>query len=230
LIEKIKSLGGPEMVNWEKIYASLADPTLESIIKAKVSDIELLKFNKAEAIKTAKVNIDKYIQERGSESTKAAEGRLNDTKQHLDGLTSKFDFLKPKTIDPKADAATKKAAEDHNAWVKDVNDNIAYSLQKDDPETRAILIAGMVNLMHLGPRHEALKAAHEAATAKIKELEASIAKIKGASVNRIREGNAPASGDLPKPKTDEHRFNVPATQSLDDIAKEIMERRKAAGQ
>lgn len=231
LIAKIKEMGGPEKVVWDKIFTSLNDPTLQKIIESKISDIELMNFNKAEAIKTAKKNIQQYVAERSSEVEKNKTARFTETQNHLKELTGKLDFLKPMPDDPKADAAKKAAIADHNKWAATVNENIQYSIQNDNPETYAILVAGMANLMHANRQLDAKDAENKILTAENAELKTSLAKLKNASVNRIREGNAPASGDLPKPKTDEQRlFNTPATQALDDIAKDISEKRKAAGQ
>ncbi len=231
LIEKIKTLGGPEMVDWTKIFESLKDPTLENIIKSKVSDIELIKFNKAESIKTAKKNIEQYITDKNAQSEKSLTARRDETKSHLDSFVQKLGFLKPVPDDPKADSAKKSQIEEHNKWVAQVNENIQTALNDDTPETRALMIAGVANLMYLNRIHDGTVAENESLKKENATLKESIAKFKGASVNRIREGGAPASGDLPKPKTDEEKlFKTPATQALDDLAKDIMAKRAAAGQ
>src|SRR6185503_2413002 len=80
VIEKIKAHGGPEMIEWTKIFEGLKDQTLVRIIESSISEIEKTKCLKAEAVKTAKKNVEQYIADRQSASTKALTERSETTK------------------------------------------------------------------------------------------------------------------------------------------------------
>jgi len=230
IIEKVKALGGPEMVDWTKIFEGLKDPTLQRIIESSIAEIEKTKFLKAEAIKTTKKNVEQYIADRQSQSTKAATEREESTKTHLQGLLGKFEYMKEKSIDQKADEATKKSVEAHNKFVASVNESVAQALKDDSAEMRALTIMGTVQLMYLQPLYDGVVAKLTETEKKLAEATASLAKFKNVSVNRIRETGAPSDGKLPQPKNEEGKlFTTPATQALDDLARGIMEKRSAAG-
>jgi len=230
IIEKVKALGGPEMVDWTKIFEGMKDPTLQRIIESSIAEIEKSKFLKSEAIKTSKKNIEQYIADRAGQSEKAVTERVSATKKQITELFSKFDYLREKQIDPKADDAVKKQTEAHNAWVKKTNESIEEAVKDDSPEMKALTILGMAQLLYLQPRYDATVERLATTEKQLKEATESLAKFKNVSVNRIRENGAPADGKLPQSKTDEAKlFSTPASQALDDLARGIMEKRAAAG-
>jgi hypothetical protein len=230
IIEKVKSLGGPEMVDWTKIFEGMKDPTLQRIIESSIAEIEKAKFLKSEAIKTSKKNIEQYIAERQNQTEKSATERSTATKAKVTELFGKFDYLREKPLDPKADDATKKQIEAHNKWVAETNASIDEAIKDDSPEMKALTILGMAQLLYLQPRYDATVARLVESEKKLKEATESLAKFKNVSVNRIREGGAPTDGRTPQPKQDEGKlFTTPATQALDDLARGIMEKRAAAG-
>lgn len=232
-IDEIKKHGGPENVNMTKLFESIQDPTMQRIVEAKIADIEMAKFNKEEAIKTAKANIGQYVSERQKASTNAATAHNNATAKKLEEFHSKgLPWLVEKPADPKADEAGKKAIEDHNKFVKETKESMAEALMDDSAEMRALMIAGMAQLLHVRRERDSLKAHLDskvpALEKTVKELESKLARFKESSVSRLRETGAPADGKLPKPKEDADIFK-PASQALDDIAKQIREEKAAAG-
>ena len=233
VIDEIKKLGGPENVNMTKLFESIKDPTMQRLVEAKISDIEMAKFNKEQAIKAAKENISQYVSERQKASTEAATAHNKSTAKYLEQLHAKtLSWLAEKPVDPKADEAGKKTIEEHNKFVKETKESMATALSDDSAEMRAIMIAGMAQLFHTRRDRDALKVQVDtkipALEKTIKELEEKLSRFKQSSVTRLRETGAPADGKLPKQK-EEVDLTKPATQALDDIARQIREEKAAAG-
>jgi hypothetical protein len=233
VIEEIKKYGGPENVNMTKLFESIKDPTMQRLVEAKISDIEMAKFNKEQAIKAAKENIGQYVSERQKASTEAATAHNKSTAKYLEQLhTQTLSWLEEKPADPKADDAGKKVIEEHNKFVKETKESMAAALSDDSAEMRAIMIAGMAQLFHTRRDRDALKAQLDAKVPAlektVKELEEKLARFKQSSVSRLRETGAPADGKLPKSDKEPDIFK-PATQALDDIARQIREEKAAAG-
>lgn len=236
-IEEIKKLGGPENVNMTKIFDAIKDPALQRLIESKMSDVELAKFNREQAIKQAKDNVEKYLEDRQKIFEQSATAHNDNTKKVVDDLSSKLDWFKEKTVDDKADDATKAAIKSHNEFVAKQRENMQSALQDDSPEMRAIMITGMLQLMHTQRVHEItlaeMKKKDEVIVSKDAEIKALTEKnerLKSTSLSRFKEGGAPpGGGSLPKEKKDPD-ITVPATQALDDIAREISEKKaRAAG-
>lgn len=226
-IEQIKKYGGPENVNLEKIFAAINDPTTQRLVEAKVADIEMAKFNKEQAIKAAKENVAQYqeAQQKAYQENAGAHNRA--TEQHFSQLTTKLPWFAEKPVDPKADEPTRKAAEAHNAFLKDTKVQLQAALKDDSAEMRAIMLTGMAQLLHVQHVRAAEKAELEGLKKQLAEANTKLEKFTKASVSRLRETGAPASGaSIPKPKAD-FDFTTPAADALDNIAKQIMQERAA---
>lgn len=227
VIAEIKKHGGPEFVNMAKIFTAVNDPTLQRLVESRIADIEQTKFNKTEAIKEKKANIGEYLSERQKSFAESATAHNTATKKIVDELKVKMAWFAEQKVDDKADDQSKAAAKAHNDFVADIQKNLDEAVKDDSPEMRAIMLASMAQHLYLQRVHGALKTAHEKATATIKELTEKIDKLKSASVNRMKESGAPPSGNLPVAKK-ETDFNTPATVAIDEIAKDLMEKRRAA--
>lgn len=229
IIAEIKKHGGPENVKMEKIFEAIKDPTLQRLVESKIADVEMAKFNKEQAIKDAKEHIGRYMEDRSKAYQEAVSSHTTATKTHLDSLTAKLPWYAMKQAPANADAAGKEAVEKHNAFVAGLQKNVELALGDDTPEMRAIMIAGMANLLYLQPQHEAALAKIGSLEKALKEANDSVARFKNASVNRLRESNAPVGG-IPAAKKDESKlFTTPTTVALDDLAKAMFEQRQAAG-
>lgn len=222
VIEKIKSYGGPENVNLEKIFESMKDPTIQRMVESKVADIEMAKFGKEQAINSTKENITQYLTERQKQWEESATAHNTATQSQLDQLTGKLEWLKEKPDD-----------DEHNKFVAEVQGHIKNGLQDDSPEMRAIMLAGMAQLLYLQKVHEGAKAnleserkSHEDTKKLLADATAKLDRLKNASVSRLRESAAPPGGRLPEAKKDVD-FR-PASQALDDIAKQVVEERQRA--
>lgn len=236
VIEEIKKHGGPENVNMAKLFESIQDPTMQRIVESKVADIELTKFNREQAVKAAKENVSQYMTERQKASEQAATAHNTNTAKYLEKLHKEsLPWLAEKPADPKADEAGKNAIEEHNKFVKETKENMAAALNEDSPEMRAIMIAGMAQLFKLQRETRAYAAVKTADDAKIAEQQKTITeltekidKFKKGSLSRPGETGAPLDGKLPVVKKDVD-LAVPTSQALDDAAREVMEKRAAAG-
>lgn len=234
IITKIKSHGGPENVQLEKIFEAMKDPTIQRLVEAKVADIEMAKFGKQQAINSAKENIGQYLTERQKQWEESAKSHNKATQQELDGFkSSHLSWLSERQPDPKASdpAANKAEVEAHNKFVKEVQDHLQSTLEDDSPKMRAIMMMGMAQLLYaqrvipvLKASVETEKTAHEATKKLLTEANEKLEKIKKGSRSRLEESAAPPGGKLPPVKTDID--TRPAAQALDEIAKQVMEERR----
>ncbi len=225
-IEQIKKLGGPAMVDFTKIFAAIEDPTIKRNVENKITDIEVLKFQKNEAIKSTKANIAEYVKNREEQFVKGATQHNDLTKAALNTHLSKLTWLAPKTADAKADDATKKSIEAHNAFIKETQEQLAGAINDDSPEMRAILLTGMLQYLNLSrvtekqliPENTALRKENA-------ELKEKVGKLKSVSAPNFRQSGAPASGKLPEAKKD--IFSTRAADSLDAIRDQVVAEREA---
>lgn len=233
-IEKIKEYGGPENVNLEKIFATLKDPTTQRIIESKISDIEMAKFSKEEAIKSKKANIVQYVEERRKANEDNATAHNSNTEKEYSELSKRLTWLAPRAVDPKADEATRKATEEHNAFVADTKRHLSEALRDDSPKMRAIMIAGMAQLLHIQRVRDIektqqaaeKKASDEKFAALIKErdeIKATLDKFTNASVGRLREGGAAPGARTEKPAV--VNYETRTVDALDSIAVQVMQER-----
>lgn len=240
VIEEIKKHGGPDNVKMEKIFEAIKDPTIQRLVESKIADIEMAKHNKQEAIARSKEDISKYLEEREKSAGEAAQAHNKATQEIFQQFRTSegLQWLKPKVADPKADEATKKAIDEHNEFVKTTEAQIASAYADDSPTMRAILLAGMAQLLHVQRLNAAntaklstIEADHKKVVdghlATIKELQAKLDKIKGASISRLEQSGAVNGGKTPEVKAGDLDTR-PTTQALDDIARDIREKRNAA--
>jgi hypothetical protein len=225
IIAEIKRYGGPENVNLNKIFAAVQDPTMQRLVESKVADIEMAKFQKEQAVKTAKDNITKYVEDRQKQIAASFNSHTVATQQRLDPMVKALDWFVEKPVDPKADEPARKVAEDHNAFVKQTREQLDAALKDDSAEMRAILLVGMAQLFQLQRTHSATASKLEAAEKALKETTEKWEKVKNASRSRSHESAAP-SGGTPQIKPKDS-FTTHAGDALDSIAKQVMEARAA---
>jgi hypothetical protein len=231
-IEQIKKLGGPLGVNMQKILDAINDPQTTRLVQAKLADLEQIRFDKEQAIQAAKSNTDAYLQARSKESEQAVTQHNDLTKTHYHELASKMDWLLPRAPKPEATEEDKKAIEAHNKWAADTKKELEVAFSDDSPQMRAILLAGMAQLFYLQRVHGNFKATSEKQISgletKLKEANDTLERYKRASTTRIRD--VPPSGGVPAARQETVNPNMSASESLDSIAKKVMEAREAAQQ
>lgn len=242
IIDEIKKHGGPEMVDLTKLFTKVNDPALQRIVESKIADIEQAKWNREEAVKAAKANIGQYVAEREKAYTQASTAHQDATRKELDDLrkVEGMSWFRQQTVDPKADEATKKSIEGYNAFVLDLNAKVDEASKDDSPQMRALLLAGMAQLLYVQKLYEGSKSrletietdhkkATEAKDTEIKELNAKIEKFKTAGGSRLRDGGgAPPGGRLPEAKNNGIDLTRPG-DAIDAIARQIHEEKVAKG-
>lgn len=227
VIDQIKKLGGPEMVDLEKIFATVKDPTIQRIVEAKIADIEQAKWQKDQAIKTTKANVSDYVKKREEEFTKSATAHTDATREAMTELSAKaLTWMATRKADAKADEATKKAVEDHNKFVTDVKGQLEAALSDDSPRMRAILMIATAQLLQLQRTHASAATKLAQLEKENKELTEKLDKFKNASVSRLRESQANANGKTPvvAPAT----INTHTGDAVDKIRDQIMQERARA--
>lgn len=226
-IKKIKELGGPEHVNMDTILASVKDSTIQRLVESKLSDIEMTKHEKDQAISAAKSDIKKYTAQREQEWAQSANAHNTETQKNLNDLTSKVSWLNEVQVDPKADEAARKSAEAHNGFAKKMREEIQLASTDDSPAMRATLVLGMAHLFRLQAVHEATKAQLTTITKERDDAVALAERLKTASVSRLKDSGAPPSGTAPA-KPAGPNFNESAAEAMDRLRKERAQSQQAA--
>lgn len=228
IIEKIKKLGGPEKVDMPKLFEAVKDPIIQRIVESKMADVAHTTFNKNKAIEEAKTNVGQYLQQREETFKTNVNAHRDQTLQELNPMVEAMGWLKEQTPDEKADEATRKAIEENNKFVQQTSEQLKAALTDDSPKMRATLLAGTMQLFNLQRIHERVLAEKTALEKANGELTAKLDKIKSSATSRLRESGAPADGKLPKVEK-KNDFTTHPGDALDQLAKQVMETKKAAG-
>ena len=229
LIAEIKKYGGPEMVKLEKFFAVANDPTLQRLIEAKVSDIEVAKWNKQQAIESAKKNISEYLSGREKELSTQLTQDVTAVESELKKHVEKLPWYKELPVDPKADENTRKGIQAHNEFVKSLGTQLEDAKKDNSPEMKAILLTGMAQLFYLQNVHAATKTENAALKKTVEELTAKMEKIKKNSLSHIRESGAPPSTNTNVTPKNKDQFNPHAGSALDAIRDQVVQERERAG-
>lgn len=225
----IKAIGGPDLVNMDKLFESINDPTMKRIVDAKIADIEQTKFDKEQAQSAAKADVAKYRQEQEKLWQQAATSHNDRTKAVLTDISAKIPWLNPTQADPKAKdaAAEAKRVEAHNKSVATFRSEIEQAMNDDSPDMRATLMIGMVN----GFRQQAIAASLSTEvtrlTTALADANAQIEKLKSPGAQRLRTSGAPDGGVIATAKPAGVDVNEKAGDALDRMR---AERARAAQQ
>jgi len=225
-VDAIKKYGGPENVNLEKIFTVVDDPIVKRIVESKVADIEMLKHQKDTDIKQTRENVQQYLKEREDSFSKATTAHNDATKQQLTLLTGKLPWLSEKELPKDADDAAKASVKAHNEFVKSTKADLDTALSDDSPQMRAILLAGMAQLLNTKRTLADATKEKEALTGQIAELTKKVERLSSASVSRLREATAPAvsrNADANK----ETNYDQSAAEGLDAARKKVLDERRA---
>lgn len=229
-IAAIKKHGGPEFVDMGKLLEAIGDSTTQRLVEQKLADIEMTKFQKQQAVDAAKQNIKQYMQDREKAMVSVGKEHNQKTEARVKEISGQMGWLKEKQAPAGADDATKKSIAAYNEFVKETNSYIRAALEDDSPEMRAVMVAGMAQLLYTQREEAASKARITQLEKELKEATDTIAKFKGASVSRLRESAVPPGGRTPVKKDDGYGFGKSSGDALDEIAKGIQEERaRAAG-
>lgn len=219
-IDQIKKYGGPSKVNLEKIFEAINDPGVRRIVESKVADEAMLAFKKEQAIKETKENVGKYLAEREEAFTKAGKAHNEATQKQFVALTAKMDWTQDRPVPKGADDATKAEIKSHNEFVAGARKDLEAALQDDTPEMRAILLAGMGQLLHLQRVHKTVADKLASTEKALAEATGKLERIKGASRSRLPESSAPVNVKPVEVKKDD--YLTPAGDAIENIRKQIL--------
>lgn len=225
-IDQIKKHGGPNKVIWKKIFEVVDDPHIQRIIESKLADEEMLNFKKEQAIKETKENVGKYLAEREESFAKASKAHNDATQKQFVSLTAKMDWTQDRQVPKGADDATKAEIKAHNEFVAGARKDLDAALQDDTPEMRAILLAGMGQLLHLQRVHKTVAEKLASTEKALAEASGKLERIKGASRSRLPESSAPVNVKPVEVKKD--NYATPAGDAIEDIRKQILAEKAAA--
>lgn len=228
VIAEIKKHGGPENVKMDKIFAAINDPMLQRIIESKLADIAVAKYHKQDAIKSAKENIQTYIQERAQKYSQQAVQHNQATEKYLGRNLAALDWFKTKEVPANADEATKKSIAEENKWFAELRGELQGALKDDSAEMRATLLTGMAQLFKLQRDQANVTQENTSLKKQVEELTDKLNRIKKAGLARPKEGGAAPGASVKVEQKTGELINKPATQAVDDLMKSIMEERSKA--
>jgi hypothetical protein len=212
-VDQIKSIG-LERVDWEPLLEKMS-PQTQRLVQARLDDIAVTKFDKERKLEEAKTNISEYIKVQRDNYSKRGQQHQEETEAQLQEFMAKLEFLQDpeplKTTATKEERAVFSANETHR---KNIIDSLAEAKRDDSPYMRALLIAGMGQLLNLKPRFEQLVEYSKAQDAKLTKALGWIDKVKAAGKPRSKEGSAEPTP--PKPGVD---YTQTAGDSLDSLRK-----------
>jgi hypothetical protein len=227
VIDQIKKYGGPDMVDMSKLFESVKDPTIKRLVESKVADIEMSKYNREQAVKTAKENLTQYQQTRQTELGQQEEIHYKAAVQRADSILGGLDWIAEKQIVAGMEEPAKKEATEHNEFVGTLKAQMITALKDTTPEMHGILVAGMAQLFNLQRRVPTLEARLATAEKAATEATEKYDKIRNSSRSRLSESQAP-SGGIPNPGRGVDVNQRPG-DALDEIAKRITAERAAKG-
>lgn len=224
-IDAIKKIGGPDKINLPKLFEDIQDPVMQRVVESKVADIFSTEYEKGQAIKEAKANIEQYAQTRVKEQEASVNAHTEITGQELKVFTGALDWYKPMEAKTEAEKAN---VEEHNKFVAQMEKEVTDALHDNSPRMRAILLTGYLQFCNLKRLYGKQSAELEALKKSNGELQTKWDKVQKSTRSRLPESAAPASGQLPRAE-EKKSINTDTSGSLDAIAKSIMEKRQSAG-
>lgn len=219
-IDQIKTYGGLRKVNLEKVFELINDPHVQRVVESKIADEEMLHFKKEQAIKETKENVAGYLKEREEAFSKSVKSHNDATQKDFVALTANMDWMKERPLPKGADDATKAETKAHNEANAAMREDLKAALQDDSPKMRAILLAGMGELIPLQRTHKVVVAKLASTEKALEEANEKLEKIKSASRSRLPESSAPKNVKAPEPKKDE--FATYTGDAIENIRKQIL--------
>jgi len=224
-IKQIKEYGGPDKCNLTDLFKAMADPTLQRVIEGQISDVVKTQYEKEQAVKSAKENLDGYLEERAKTFQQSTIAHQQATSAELTQFTNALDWFKEKAASEKDTAAEKAAVEDHNKFITALKGEVQAALADDSPRMRATLITGVAQLFNLQRVHAAMKSEFEALQKAHTDLQARWNKVKESG--RARPPETIVNPNAAKKPAD--NFSQRTDDALDSIAKQVMAEKARAG-
>lgn len=225
-IKQIQEYGGPDKCNLTELFKAIDDPTITDIVKSQISDVVKQRYEKEQAVKAAKENLEAYTNERQKSFQESTIAHQQSTAKELGVFTDALDWFKEKAAAEKATEAERKEIADHNKFVTDLKAQVVETLRDDSPRMRATLIVGAMQLFNLQRVHASTKAQLETLQKAHTELEKKWSKVVNSGRSRLQESSAPPGAPAAK-KVDVSTLRT--QDALDVIGKQIMDERAAKG-
>ncbi len=200
-IDKIKALGGPDKVNWEPHREKLP-AELFRYLDAKLVENEDLVEKKGLAITKAKERSSEFLKNRQVEISKSGKEFTSQVHKEFEALSPKLPWLKAVEIPKDAKPEVRAKLEAANKAVSEIQTDLKEAIEDNSPAMRAVLVAAYASMLKLQGDAKTRDGAHKAEVdglkaeitklqAAVKEKEAFIGKIKGASTGRLSNSSAP---------------------------------------
>jgi len=217
-LAKIKEIG-LDNLDWDDLFTKVNDPPVQRMVQARRDEIAVTRFEKAKALEAAKANIDTYVKHQREQHEQAAKAHTTATQKELDQLLPKLEWLgaEDKPLPATATPAEREVWEDTRKFKLETKECIKEALTDDSPSMRAILVAGMAQLLKLRRDHAVVVEDQKRTASALKEAQEKLDKIKKASVSNQSSRSAPASDSLPKPKVD---YTMSAGEAMDAHARQ----------
>lgn len=215
-IDKVKEIG-VENVDWESLEKEGKVPaSMMRLVQSRLDEMAVIKYDRQAKLDEAKTNIADYIKKQREEYAAKAQGHTKATDDELAKFLPKLAFLsepeKPKASASKDELTIYEAEVKHR---QEILDSIAEAKRDDSPYMRALLIAGMAQLLNLKPRFENIVAAYKQLEEKHTKAIAWIEKVKSAGKPKAKDASAEPTP--PKPGVD---YTKTAGEALDALWKQ----------
>lgn len=229
VIDEIKKYGGPAKCDLTKVFEAIKDDSTKQIVQAKIAEVRMIQYQKAQAITEAKTNFEQYTKARQEEWQKVATSHAETTQQVLNQFLPKLEWFADRKPSEKADETEKKSVAEHNEFVKTVRAQIAEAVKDDSPEMRATLITGLAQFFNFQRMNKALTEELAQTKKALADVSAKWESVKAASINRSRNSNAAGSTASAPKAPAQPPIGAPAGDALDKLMADVMQKRAAAG-
>jgi hypothetical protein len=216
-IQKMKDLGGPTQVDWEKLYPSM-QPSAKRFIDAKLVEIENLGISRTRAVEDAKKNADVFLQQRQLEREHTQKSWSEAVQKTTAAHLSQVDWYKPKVAPATATPDEKLSVEQHNQFLTEVQNAVKDFLADNSPETKALLILGTVQAFRRKAELDVIAADYKKLRDRAEKAETELNKIKKSSAI-ARGGHAPPASQTPAPRVS---ILTRGSEALDAIRDQVV--------
>lgn len=225
-VSKIKEMGGPEQVDWDKLLPKIPQ-VQRRYIEAKLLEITGLRDSKKDAVNAAQKDADKFFADRKARDEQGATVTAKAEQDHATKQLEAFVWMKPPEL--KADA-TEEEKKSHSEYVKftgSLRTKVTELLADQSPHAKAELAVGTAAAYffkgQLDGVSTALKTAKEDLAKAVEErgkVNAELDRIKKASGARRLPSSAPQGGVPPKAPVNVHQ---PGDSALDALRSEQLQ-------
>jgi hypothetical protein len=212
-VAKIKELG-VENVDWDGL-ADKMGPQTARLVQSRLDTIAIAQHDKKLKLEEVKKDVQTYINKQRESYAERGTKHLEDTEAQLTEFKAKMPFLHdPEPLKATATKEERAVFEANEAHRKNIIDALDEAKKDDSPYMRAVLIAGMGQLLNIKPRFEQLAEYSKAQDAKLEKALAWIEKVKNAGKPKNKETTPETTP--PKPGVD---YTQDAGSALDAYRK-----------